>query len=151
MENYKILINNQLYLGEILDDEVRNITQPLNYQTKGEIHYNDYRWEFNTESSLMTEFQFNNLSKISPPSNDYYVKFIPVSSMSKDQTIKLDDFHRKLVKGEVDDNIFIFISTNKNFEANLKIRIFTTDNQIIDSGNIKIIVVSPKNLAHEPF
>lgn len=152
---YSHLAQGESFVGYKKSDSISNIRfeikQPDSNRTIGEILYNDYCWKFNTELNSAFEYEPTPSSNIDPASNDSYVKVIPIETMAKSQTFKLDDFHRKLVKGEIDDNIFLFLSTKRNFEANLKIKVSTIDNQTIDTNNIKIIVVSPKYFNREPF
>lgn len=122
-----------------------------NLHVKGRIEYNGLYWNFDTQTSEYNTSESNSYSSINPATSDYFVSLCEIPSWRENQEFALTDFTRKLVKGEVDENIFLIIKSHYNFIANMKITLTTIDNQEICSDSIKIIYVYSDNYKYEPF
>jgi len=141
------------YKNEVLisSQEYTLIPPEENIRIKGRIEYNDSYWNFDTQFSEYNHLIQTPSSMINPVSSDYYISICKILSMSEIQDITLENFNRKLVKGEVDDNIFIIIKSSNNFVADTRILLTTIDHQEIYSDFIRIIYINPKNFEYEPF
>lgn len=117
----------------------------------GEIAHNGHSWRFDTSKNQTTKPKSVHHAKMRAATSDYYIGQVEVTSTRPRQIYALPDFSRKLVKGEVDDNVFIIISSRYSFSAIARIRLSSPSGQHFYSDDVRFTYVHPKTFYPFPF
>lgn len=119
----------------------------------GKIEDEDYSWNFSYNNSTPSPTQktkFEHHVSIEPK-NDFNVFYVDVKSKKQNQSFLLKGFDRKLIDYEIDDRLYVIVSSNFSFSAKARVKLVTSRHKEIFSKPISITYLHPKSFKNEPF
>lgn len=121
----------------------------------GNITSDNYRWVFDYSFDNFTQ---NNkigselhLSTIAPSSSNVKVYPIVIDNMEAPRQYSISGISRQIVKGEVDDDVYLIIKSDLSFDAKLRIRLVTVTNKEIFTEPISVRYINPSFYENRPF
>lgn len=124
----------------------------------GEIRDGNKSWKFSygfKDKSLIDDTKDLSptrlTSKIMPMSSNVKVFEVSIKSMEAPCDYQLYDLSRYVVKGEVDDDMYVIIQSNFSFNAKVRVKLTTVNDQIIFSEPIYITFIKPQYYENIPF
>lgn len=121
----------------------------------GEINDASQSWKFSQaftgKSSVASRPRASREGIMAPRSSETGVYEVTVSSLKSSQDLLLQGFNRKLKKDEIDDDMYLIISSDYNFQANVRLKLTSTDGREIYSPYVRIIHLRPLSFTLYPF
>ena len=136
-----------------------NIPFDSNDSIMGKISFGGQSWKFaykkrareSHKESVFIPEDNKRISKIAPSSSNVKVFNIEIGSLEAPEQYRLENFSRQIVKGEVDDDLYLVIKSSMSFDAKVRIKLTTVTNKTVYS---EPVIIQYLNLAHydnQPF
>lgn len=121
---------------------------------QGKISFNKNQWKFNYlfqhPDSLPLNEETANI-KVSPASSNVGVYYVDIKSFEMPFLYSIEEIQRKLVNGEVDDDMYIIVSSNFSFDAKVRVKLQMLTNEIVYTEPINVRYIKPNLYENYPF
>lgn len=122
---------------------------------RGKVMANGKEWVFSSSGSrksfIVSEEKSRKMSTISPASSNVKVFYVDISSLEAPKSYPIAGISRQIVKGEVDDDVYVIIRSEMSFDAKIRIKIITVNNTEIYTEPISIRYLKPIRYENNPF
>lgn len=126
-------------------------------QIQGKIIKDNNQWIFNyiknTGDGITNNDSLDNknIAKIEPASSNVKIFEVMINSLDAPRYYSMNNMRRKIVNGEIDDDLYIIIKSKMCFQAKLRVILFTSTNTKIITDPINVIYVKPMTYENYPF
>lgn len=156
--SYSPLLEGESFTGYKINEDITSLEHYIKLKepssARGKISFGNKTWFFSlSNTDLDNEFKYSENktnTTISPASSNVKVFNIEINN-DEPSNYPIEGIDRKIVTREVDDDMYIILSSTKSFDARLRVKLTTVRNSVIFTEPITIRYIHPDLYENKPF